>query len=109
MANSILIVEDDPQTAELVGLYLLRDGHEVLTAADGVEGLRIARETQPALVILDLMLPKLDGIEVARALRRESDVPIIMLTARVEEEDRLFGLEEGADDYVTKPPGSRQC
>ena len=104
----MLIVEDDPETVELVGLYLRRDGHEVLTAADGVEGLRIARETQPGLVILDLMLPKLDGIEVARALRQESDVPIIMLTARVEEEDRLSGLEVGADDYVTKPFSPRE-
>ena len=108
MAKSVLIVEDDPETVALVELYLSRDGHEVLTAADGVEGLRIAREAQPALVILDLMLPKLDGIEVARALRQESDVPIIMLTARVEEEDRLSGLEVGADDYVTKPFSPRE-
>ena len=108
MANPVLIVEDDPETVELVRMYLHRDGHEVLTAADGVEGLRIAREVQPALVILDLMLPKLDGIEVARALRQESDVPIIMLTARVEEEDRLSGLEVGADDYVTKPFSPRE-
>ncbi len=71
MAKSVLIVEDDPETAALVELYLRRDGHEVLTAADGVEGLRIAKEAQPALVILDLMLPKLDGIEVARALRQD--------------------------------------
>ena len=108
MANTVLIVEDDAGTVELVGRYLRRDGHEVLTAADGLEGLRIAREAQPALVILDLMLPKLDGIEVARTLRQESDVPIIMLTARVEEEDRLSGLEVGADDYVTKPFSPRE-
>ncbi len=89
-------------------MYLRRDAHEVLTASDGVEGLRIARESQPGLVILDLMLPGLDGIEVARALRQESDVPIIMLTARVEEEERLSGLEVGADDYVTKPFSPRE-
>ncbi len=108
MANPVLIVEDDPETVELVRLYLRRDGHEVLSAGDGVEGLRLARETQPGLVILDLMLPRLDGMELGRILRQESDVPIIMLTARVEEEDRLSGLELGADDYVTKPFSPRE-
>ena len=104
MGSTVLIVEDDPSTAKLVALYLNRDGHKVMTAANGVDGLRLAREARPDLLVLDLMLPKLDGIEITRALRDDgSDVPIIMLTARVEEEDRLTGLDLGADDYVTKP------
>ena len=103
MASKVLIVEDDPNTTRLVGLYLARDGHQVISAADGLEGLRLGREARPDLVVLDLMLPKLDGIELCRALREESDVPVVMLTARVEEEDRLKGLNIGADDYVTKP------
>ena len=103
MPSRILIVEDDPDTARLVGLYLARDGHKVLAAADGIEGLRLAREASPDLVVLDLMLPRLDGTEVCRILRDESTVPIIMLTARVSEADRLAGLDLGADDYVSKP------
>ena len=104
MASTVLIVEDDPDTVKLVGLYLKRDGHKVLTAGDGIEGLRLAREARPDLVVLDLMLPRLDGMEVCRVLRDETKVPIVMLTARVvEEEDRLTGLDLGADDYVTKP------
>ncbi len=101
--STVLIVEDDPNTVELVRLYLNRDSHKVLAASDGLEGLRLAREAHPDLVILDLMLPGLDGVEVCRILREESEVPIVMLTARVEEEDRLAGLDMGADDYVTKP------
>jgi len=88
---------------ELVKLYLNRDGYKVLTAYDGVEGLRMAREGHPNLVVLDLMLPGLDGLQVCRILRTESDVPIIMLTAKTTEQDRLTGLDLGADDYVTKP------
>ena len=103
MAGKVLIVEDDPDTARLVGIYLSRDGHKVLTAHDGLEGLRLAREAGPDLVVLDLMLPGMDGIEVCRTLREESTVPIVMLTARVEEKDRLDGLDLGADDYVSKP------
>jgi DNA-binding response OmpR family regulator len=103
VTSTILIVEDDPNTVEIVKLYLHRDGHRVLTAADGREGLRLARESVPDLVVLDLMLPILDGIEVCHILREESAVPIVMLTARVEEEDRLTGLNMGADDYITKP------
>ena len=103
MSSRILIVEDDPDTVKLVDLYLRRDGHKVLSARDGLEGLRLVREARPDLVVLDLMLPRLDGMEVCRALREESDVPIVMVTARVEEEDRLTGLDLGADDYVTKP------
>ncbi len=108
MASTVLIVEDDPNTVELARLYLARDGHKVLAAADGIEGLRLAREARPDLVILDLMLPGLDGIEVCRILREESEVPIVMLTARVEEEDRLAGLDMGADDYITKPFSPRE-
>jgi DNA-binding response OmpR family regulator len=103
MASTVLIVEDDPDTVNLVGLYLRRDGHKVLSAGDGLDGLRLARESRPDLVVLDLMLPRLDGMEVCRTLRQESSVPIIMLTARVGEDDRLEGLDLGADDYVAKP------
>jgi DNA-binding response OmpR family regulator len=108
MASTVLIVEDDPTITDFVQRYLRRDGHCVLTASDGEEGLRIARERKPDLVVLDLMLPKLDGIEVCRALRAESDVAVIMLTARVEEEDHLTGLDVGADDYMTKPFSPRE-
>ena len=108
MAGKVLIVEDDPDTVKLVGLYLARDGHKVLTAADGLEGLRLAREARPDLVVLDLNLPGLDGMEVCRALREESVVPIVMLTARVDEKDRLAGLDLGADDYVIKPFSPRE-
>ena len=108
MASTVLIVEDDPDTAKLVGLYLQRDGHKVLCAHDGIEGLRLAREARPDLVVLDLMLPKLNGIGVCRTLRQESSVPIVIVTARVEEEDRLKGLDLGADDYVTKPFSPRE-
>ena len=103
MPGKILIIEDDPDTARLVGLYLTRDGHRVLAASDGKEGLRLAREAKPDLVVLDLMLPGMSGMDICRELRDESSVPIVMLTARVEEADMLGGLESGADDYVTKP------
>ena len=108
MASTVLIVEDDPDTAKLVSIYLQRDGHKVLCARDGIEGLRLARDAQPDLVVLDLMLPKLNGIGVCRTLRQESTVPIVIVTARVEEEDRLKGLDLGADDYVTKPFSPRE-
>ena len=108
MKPKVLIIEDDASTVELVKLYLERDGYKVLSAQDGGEGLRLAREGGPDLIILDLMLPVMNGTEVCRTLRRESDVPIIMLTARVEEEDRLAGLDLGADDYVTKPFSPRE-
>ena len=108
MSGKVLIVEDDPDTVKLVGLYLARDGHKVLTAADGIEGLRLAREARPDLVVLDLNLPGMDGMEVCRALREESVVPIVMLTARVDEKDRLAGLDLGADDYVIKPFSPRE-
>ena len=103
MSSTVLIIEDDPHTTELVRLYLAHDGHEVLSAATGPEGLARAREARPDLVVLDLMLPGMDGQTICRELRAESDVPIVMLTARVEEDDLLAGLGNGADDYVTKP------
>jgi len=101
--KKVLVVDDDVKTVELVKLYLDRDGYQVLTAYNGVEALRLAREGHPDLVVLDLMLPDIDGLEVCRTLRRESDVPIIMLTARTTDQDKLVGLDLGADDYVTKP------
>jgi two-component system alkaline phosphatase synthesis response regulator PhoP len=104
----VLVIDDDTKTVELVKLYLNRDGYKVLTAYDGNEALRLARESHPDLIVLDLMLPGLDGLEVCRKLREESDVPIIMLTARTTENDRLAGLNLGADDYVTKPFSPRE-
>ena len=104
----ILVVDDDPKTVELVKLYLNRDGYRVLTAYDGIDALRLAREASPDLIVLDLMLPGIDGLQVCRALRAESDVPIIMLTARTTEQDKLTGLDIGADDYITKPFSPRE-
>jgi len=104
----VLVVDDDVKTVELVKLYLNRDGYRVLTAYDGVEALRLARESRPDLIVLDLMLPGIDGLEVCRTLRAESDVAIIMLTARTTDQDKLTGLELGADDYVTKPFSPRE-
>ena len=101
--RKILVVDDDAKTVDLVKLYLERDGHSVLTAYDGPTALQTFREQQPHLVVLDVMLPGLNGVEVCRTLRSKSDVPIIMLTARTRDEDKLTGLDTGADDYVTKP------
>ena len=101
--KKVLVVDDDVKTVELVKLYLDRDGYQVLTAYNGVEALRVAREGYPDLIVLDLMLPDIDGLEICRTLRRESDIPIIMLTARTTDRDKLAGLDLGADDYVTKP------
>jgi len=101
--KKVLVVDDDVKTVELVKLYLERGGYEVLTAYDGIEALRLARESCPDLIVLDLMLPDIDGLEVCRSIRHESDVPIIMLTARTTDQDKLTGLGLGADDYVTKP------
>ncbi len=108
MNDLILVVDDEPKIAKLARDYLERNGFRVATAVDGRTALAIARAEQPALVVLDLNLPGMDGLDVCRALRRESDVPIIMLTARVEETDRLIGLELGADDYITKPFSPRE-
>ena len=108
MANDILVIEDDPGIARIIRLYLERDGYRVATAGDGVSGLNAARADKPDLIVLDLMLPRLDGMSVCRALREESDVPIIMATARVDEDDRLAGLDLGADDYIVKPFSPRE-
>ena len=104
----VLVVDDDVKTVELVKLYLNRDGYRVLTAYDGIEALRLARESHPDLIVLDLMLPSIDGLQVCRTLRDESDVPIIMLTAKTTDQDKLIGLDLGADDYVTKPFSPRE-
>ncbi len=103
MQELILVVDDEPKVARLARDYLEKNGFRVLTAADGRSALEIARREHPALIVLDLMLPGLDGREVCRILRRESDVPIIMLTALSEESDQIVGLELGADDYIVKP------
>ena len=104
----ILIVEDDPNTATLIQTYLERDGFQTIKVADGETALRLARQHQPGFVVLDIMLPRLDGWEVCRRLRTFSDVPILMLTAREEEIDRVTGLSLGADDYVVKPFSPRE-
>ena len=101
--RTILVVDDEPKLVKVVRDYLEHDGYRVVSAGDGREALARFREARPDLVVLDLMLPELDGLEVCRRLRRDSNVPIIMLTARAEEVDELVGLELGADDYVTKP------
>ncbi|NWG20865.1 MAG: response regulator transcription factor [Chloroflexi bacterium] len=101
--STILLVEDDPTLSETLRYNLEREGYTVIHAADGVVGLERARRDQPDMVILDVMLPRLDGFSVCRILRHESDVPILMLTARQDEVDRIAGLELGADDYVSKP------
>jgi len=106
--KKVLVVDDDVKTVELVKLYLNRDGYRVLTAYDGTEALRLAREGHPDLIVLDLMLPGIDGLEICRTLRGESDVPIIMLTAKTTDQDKLIGLDLGADDYVTKPFSPRE-
>ena len=104
----VLVVDDDAKTVELVKLYLKRDGYRVFTAYDGIEALRLARESRPDLIVLDLMLPGIDGLQICRTLRAESDIPIIMLTARTTDRDKLTGLDMGADDYVTKPFSPRE-
>ncbi|MDA8064359.1 MAG: response regulator transcription factor [Thermaerobacter sp.] len=108
MAVRILLVDDEPPILELVSYNLRREGYEVRTARDGAGALEAFRRERPDLVILDLMLPGQDGYQVCRALREEGDVPILMLTARKEEEDRIRGLDLGADDYVTKPFSPRE-
>jgi DNA-binding response OmpR family regulator len=99
----VLVVEDEPSIAEVVALYLRRAGFDVVSAGDGQEALDALAEAKPDLVVLDLMLPKVDGYAVTRSLRAQGDTPIIMLTARKSEADRIAGLEMGADDYVVKP------
>jgi two-component system alkaline phosphatase synthesis response regulator PhoP len=108
LSKKILVVDDEPEIVKLVRAYLEQAGFSVVTAAEGQEALAVFRHEYPNLVILDLNLPGMDGLDVCRALRRTSDVPIIMLTARIEETDRLIGLELGADDYVVKPFSPRE-
>lgn len=103
MSQKILVVDDEPHIVELVKYNLLQEGFAVVTAHDGSEAVARSRQEQPDLIILDIMLPYVDGLEVCRQLRRESSVPIIMLTAKDGELERVVGLEIGADDYVTKP------
>ena len=106
--KKILIIDDEPKIVEICRDYLAAGGFEVSAAGDGIRGLAAARAEKPDLIVLDLMMPGMDGMEVCRTLRRESHVPIIMLTARVEESDKLKGLELGADDYLTKPFSPRE-
>jgi len=108
MPKKILLVDDEPEILEICRDYLKASGYDVVTAKDGLQGLASTRREKPDLVVLDLMLPEMDGLDVCRAIRRESDVPIIMLTARVEELDKIIGLELGADDYMTKPFSPRE-
>jgi DNA-binding response OmpR family regulator len=106
--TSVLVVDDEPIVREVVVRYLRRDGYATLEAGDGEVARRVIEASSPALVVLDVMLPGLDGLELCRWIRRRSDLPVIMLTARGEEADRIAGLELGADDYVTKPFSPRE-
>jgi len=108
MSLKVLVVEDEPVLLETLAYNLAKQGYEVLTAADGYQAIALARKERPALLILDLMLPGVDGFEVCRILRQEMSVPILMLTARAEEVDKVVGLEVGADDYMTKPFSMRE-
>jgi len=108
MHGKILVIDDEPEIVVICRDYLHASGFEVITAADGMQGLAQARQHKPDLVILDLMLPGMDGLDVCRSLRHDGNIPIIMLTARIEEADRLVGLELGADDYITKPFSPRE-
>ncbi len=108
MSQKILVVDDEPHIVELVKYNLLQEGYEVLTAHDGSDAVTRSRQERPDLIILDIMLPYVDGLEVCRQIRRESAVPIIMLTAKDGELERVVGLEIGADDYVTKPFSPRE-
>ena len=103
MAAKILVVDDEKRLVALVEAYLKQEGYGVITASNGQEALHLARQEKPDLILLDIMMPEMDGFEFIQAHRRERDTPIILLTARVEEEDHVIGLELGADDYVTKP------
>jgi DNA-binding response OmpR family regulator len=108
MGEKVLVVEDEPTLLETLEYNLARQGYEVHTATDGLKALEVARQEQPDVIVLDIMLPGLDGLEVCRILRQEMSVPILMLTARAEELDRVLGLEMGADDYLTKPFSMRE-
>jgi DNA-binding response OmpR family regulator len=108
MAARILVAEDDPKQAHLIRVYLEREGHSVLVVADGRRALEHSRARRPDLLVLDVMMPVVDGLDVCRILRAESDVPILLLTARSTEDDVLLGLDLGADDYITKPYSPRE-
>ncbi|MEI6290470.1 MAG: response regulator transcription factor [Chloroflexota bacterium] len=108
MAKKILVIDDEPKILEICQDYLRASSFEVITARDGIQGLHLSRIEKPDLIVLDLMMPGMDGLDVCRSLRREGNIPIIMLTARVEESDKLVGLELGADDYLTKPFSPRE-
>lgn len=106
--DTILVVDDEPSIVEVVSLYLSREGFRVLTAGDGERALQLARREKPDLIVLDIMLPYRNGLEITRELRAERQVPIILLTARSDEADRIVGLEIGADDYIVKPFSPRE-
>jgi len=106
--NKVLVIDDEPSIINLVSAYLKPEGYEVYTASDGPSGLKAARAFKPDMILLDIMLPGLDGIELLTRLRRESEVYVILLTARTEETDKIVGLSVGADDYVTKPFSPRE-
>ena len=109
MANEkILVIDDEEKIINLITSYLEKEGYEILTAQDGLSGLKIARAFKPDIIVLDIMLPGMDGIELLSQLRRESNVYVIMLTAKTEETDKIVGLSVGADDYVTKPFSPRE-
>ena len=108
MPKKILIVDDESQIVEICRDYLKAAGYETVAASNGLQGVSLSRREKPDLIVLDLMLPEMDGLDVCREIRRESNVPIIMLTARVDETDKLIGLELGADDYITKPFSPRE-
>jgi two-component system OmpR family response regulator len=103
MESNILVVEDDPNLLQTLKYNLRKEGHEVVTATDGELAIEVARKERPDLIVLDIMLPKISGFEVCRVLRKEMTTPILMLTAKVDETDKVVGLEIGADDYMTKP------
>ncbi len=108
MAKKILVVDDEESIVKIIGYNLKKEGYEVLCACDGEKGYELAVAEKPDLILLDIMMPKMDGYEVCKKIREKSNVPIIMLTARAEEVDKVVGLELGADDYVTKPFGNRE-
>jgi DNA-binding response OmpR family regulator len=108
MNRTILVVDDDKKTVDLIRLYLEREKYRVLVAYDGQQALTLAKQKYPSLIILDWMLPHVDGLDICRILRAESHIPIIMLTAKAAEEDMLLGLDQGADDYLTKPFSPRE-
>lgn len=108
MTQKILVVDDEKNIVDILAFNLKREGYTVITAADGEEGLKSFEESNPDLILLDIMMPKLDGIQVCKSIRTKSETPIIMLTARAEEVDKVLGLELGADDYVTKPFSVRE-